>query len=248
VAGRRFSPRWRTIIAVVLVVAWTVVANLTLDAFVDPRGEHARGHFASAGSALPQLGILAVMFWALPRRSTWVRGLLGIAALVILVGCGITLAGNIKVIDVASAQGWTEAQAEALEETLPGVREGHDQASTGMWMVVGGAAAFAAILTATKAVGLGAGISSIVLSVIFPPWIAPGFGLVVVAIALLRERERRERSQPVGALGFAATGALVGAAVAGLVGALVGGVGAGLLSLQRDNGYESTERSRLRQN
>jgi hypothetical protein len=212
------------------------VANLTLDAFVDPRGEHARGHFGSAQSTLGPPGLLALMFWALPRRAAWVLGLLGMAALVILVGCGITLAGNLKVIDVASAQGWTEAEAEAVEETLPSVREGHDQASTGMWMVVGGAVAFAAILMATKAVGRGAGISSIVLSVIFPPWIAPGLGLVVVAIALLRERERRERSQPVGALGLAATGALVGAAVAGPVGALVGGVGAGLLSRQRDTG------------
>ncbi|MFN2489247.1 MAG: hypothetical protein ABR529_05860 [Actinomycetota bacterium] len=199
-ASRRLSPRWETIIAVVFVIVWIVVANLTLDAFVDPKGEHARGHFGSAQSALPHLGVLAVMFWALPRRRAWVRGLLGIAALVVLVGCGITLAGNLKVIDAASAQGWTEAEAEAVEETLPGVQEGHDQTSSGMWTVVWGAVAFAAILMATKALGLAAGISSIVLSVIFPPWIAPGFGLVVVAIALLRERERRERSQPVGAV------------------------------------------------
>lgn len=197
VAGRRLSPRWKTIIAVVLLIAWLAVANLTLDAFVDPEGVHARGHFDSAGGALPQLGLLAVMFWALPRRRAWVRGLLGMAALVILVGCGITLAGNLKVVDVASAQEWTDAEAEAVEETLPEVREGHDQASTGMLTIVGGAVAFAAILMATKAVRLVTGILSIVLSVIFPPWIAPGFGLVVVAIALLRERERRERAQPI---------------------------------------------------
>lgn len=201
--GNRLTPRWRTIIAVVLVFALIQVANLTLDAFVDPKGEHARGHFASAQSALPQLGLLAVMFWSLGRRPGWVLGLLGIAALVILVGCGITLAGNLKVIDVASAQEWTDAEAEAVEETVPGVQEGHDQTSTGMWTIVGGAVAFAAILMATKAVGLVAGISAIVLSVIFPPWIAPGFGLNIVAIVLLRDRERRERrerAQPVGAV------------------------------------------------
>ncbi len=167
------------------------MANLTLDAFVDPRGDHARGHFGSAQSALPHLGALAVMIWAAPRRRAWVLGALGVAALVTVVGCGITLAGNLAVIEVASAEQWTEA--EAVAATSPAVQDGHDQTSTGMWTVVGGAVAFAAILLATKAVGLAAGISSIVLSLIFPPWIAPGFGLVVVAIALLRERERRER-------------------------------------------------------
>ncbi len=197
-AGRRISPRTRTIIAVVFVVAWIVLANVTTGALVEANGSHARDHLASGQSGLPHVAVLAVIFWALPRDR---RPMLAwVAALVILVGVGLVTVGNLQVVDAIGDEAWNDAQAERLGPSRPGFDEGHDLASVGMWIVVAGAVAFAVILMVIGAIARLAGILSIGISLVFPPWIAPGFGLVVVAIALLRERERRERVQPADAV------------------------------------------------
>jgi hypothetical protein len=196
VAGRRVSPRTRTIIAVVFVVAWIIVVNVTIGALVEADGSHARGHLASAQSPLSHVAVLAVMFWTLPRDR---RPMLAwIAALVILVGVVFDTAGNLQVVDAIGGESWSDAQTERLGPSRPGFDEGHDLASVGMWIVVAGAIAFAVIMMVIGAIGPLPGILSIGISLVFPPWIAPGFGLVVVAIALLAKgKAENERSQPV---------------------------------------------------
>jgi hypothetical protein len=57
-----------------------------------------------------------------------------------------------------------------------------------------GAIALALVLAAFRAVSWPVAIGSAVLSLVWPPQLAPGFGLIVVVIALVVAKNRGERS------------------------------------------------------
>jgi hypothetical protein len=182
----------KVIVATVLVVAGVAIMNLVSASLVEANGSHARDHLASAQGPFPLLPLLAVMVWALPQRERR-RPLIWVAALVICVGSVIDATGNLRIVDAIGGAPWNDAQAERLGPSRPGFEDGHDLAALGMSVVVAGAVGLSAVMAFTRNVHPLTAFGSAALSWVFPPWLAPGFGVVVIAIAVLRERNRRER-------------------------------------------------------
>ncbi|CAN5611132.1 hypothetical protein BH24ACT26_BH24ACT26_09070 [soil metagenome] len=183
----------KVIVAVVLVVVCVAIMDFVSESLVETSGPHARGHLASAQGPFPLLPLLALMIWALPHKDRYYP-LIWIAALVIVVGGVIDTIGNLQVIDAIGDAAWSDAQAERLGSARPGFEEGHDLAGVGMSIITAGAIAFAAAIALTRNVRPVTALASAALTFVFPAWIGPGFGLIVIVVALLRRKNRLERS------------------------------------------------------
>jgi type IV secretory pathway TrbD component len=183
----------KVLVAVVLVVVCVAVMELVSERLVETNGGHAQGHLASAQGAFPLVPLLAVMIWALPKRSRS-HPLIWLAALMIVVGGVIDVIGNLEVVDAIGDATWNDAEAQRLGPAQPGFEEGHDVAERGMRIVSAGAVVFAGVMAVTRNVHPVTALASAGLSLVFPPWLAPGFGLIVILVAVLRRRNRIERS------------------------------------------------------
>ena len=179
--------------AIVLVVIIVAMANLVSDALIETSGSHARDHLASAQGPFPLIPLIALMIWVIPSPDRR-HPLIWVAVLAILVGGVIDVMGNLQVIDAIGDASWNDAQAERLGARRPGFEEGHDLAATGTLIITAGAILFAAAMALTRNVHPVTALASAALTFVFPPFIAPGFGLIVLVVALLRKKNRLERS------------------------------------------------------
>jgi hypothetical protein len=149
---------------------------------------HAAGHLGSASVVFPLAALLAVIIWAAPRAFR--RPELWLAAAVLITGAVMVTVGNLRVVDSIGANNWTDAQADALGSARPGFDSGHDLAGRGMSVAVAGAVLLALLLLARGHVSRRAGLGSAALSLLFPPWIFPGPGVIVLAVALCLSSRR----------------------------------------------------------
>jgi hypothetical protein len=155
---------------------------------------HAAGHLASATMIFGVVFLLAVIVWASPppiRR----RPVLWILAAGVAASSLIPTIGNLRVVDAIGGDNWTDSQASASGPLRPGFVSGHALAERGVWFVIGSAVALAGWLWFIHAVRKGIGVSAIILSLIFPPWIFPGAGIIVLSVATVMTRARRLTTQ-----------------------------------------------------
>ena len=153
---------------------------------------HAAGHLASATMIFGVVFALAVLVWASPpllRR----RPELWALAAAVAASAVIPTVGNLRVVTAIGADDWTDSQASASGPSRPGFGSGHALAERGVLYVIGFAVLLAAWLWHKHAVGKGVGLTAIVLSLIFPPWIFPGAGLIVLTVTTVIRRSRRLR-------------------------------------------------------
>jgi hypothetical protein len=159
--------RWWPIIAF-------VAAALALQAILlreyDAHG-HAAAHLSSAKVVIFGSALIAIVLWSTPsaRRypDVWIACGAWIAALV-----GVAI-GNLRVVDAIGGADWTDEQADVLGAGLRGFESGHDLSEISSWL------------------GVAAAIGAVVLSLVFPRWIIPGAGVLIVAVALCIARGRR---------------------------------------------------------
>ena len=149
---------------------------------------HAGDHLSSAGVLFPMNAVLGVILWVSlkARRSPGVWMLGG----VLLAGLLIVMKGNLEVVDAIGTENWTDEQAGIFGDARPGFTSGHDLASTGSLITIGSALLMIGLMMLQKTVRPAVGIAAFVMCVLCPPWIIPGFGLVVVAIAVCVTRAR----------------------------------------------------------
>jgi len=176
--------RWWPVPAIVL-IALSMQTIFHRLAFGSPQG-HATGHLQSAGSSFFVMAMFAVIVWALPSsKRTWTvwltGGLLALSLLPIAIG-------NYQVVDALRGTNYSNEQLSALSGTLPGFEEGHDLAERGVFLPAIAATLLAAALWRNKAIGLVVAIAAVVCSFLFPPWIVPAFGVVIMAVAACRRR------------------------------------------------------------
>jgi hypothetical protein len=154
---------------------------------------HAAGHLASATMIFGVTFFLAVLIWAstpqLRRRPE-----LWVLAAAVMMSVLIPTIGNLRVVNAIGTDNWTDDQASALGPLRPGFVSGHDLAERWTWLVIGVAVLLAGWLWFKHAVSNRVGIAAIVLSLIFPPWIFPGAGLIVLTIATVIRRSGRLRT------------------------------------------------------
>jgi hypothetical protein len=190
IRGTRLLRNWWPIVAFLVPVA---IVQTIWSAQYDVAG-HAAAHLSSATTVFAMVFASAVLLWALPergRRNPWLWLLFAAA----IGGSLVVMAGNLQVVDAIGGETWTDAQASRLGPARPGFESGHDLASQGARGVVLAAILAAGLLWRLRLVSAKAAAGSAGLSLIFPPWIAPGFGIVILVISAVLARARRLKSQ-----------------------------------------------------
>jgi hypothetical protein len=163
----------------------------------DPSG-HAADHFSSATAIFGLTFLVAVLVWALPgnvRR----RAELWLFSAAVLTAALVATIGNLRIVDAIGADDWSIDEANALGPLRPDYTSGHELAERAAYAVVAAVVVLAAWLWWRRAIHPGVAIGAIGLSIIFPSWIFPGAGIVVLAIAASVTRARllqRPRSAP----------------------------------------------------
>lgn len=151
-------------------------------------GEHAAGHLASASGLFPGLALIAIMFWAAPRVRRQAGVLIG--AIAWLAALGVVMVGNLTVVEAIGARDWTDESATQLGAGIPGFGSGHQIAGVGARIGVAAAILLAIALLARGDVRPRVAVGSIALSLLFPPFIIPGAGVIALVVALCVARGR----------------------------------------------------------
>lgn len=177
--------RWWPIPA--LLILSLVVQKSLFESRYDVSG-HAAGHLGSATTIFFAVPLVLILLWVLGADR--LRPF-------ILSGCVVWLAslvggllGNVRVVDAIGTSDWTFDVADRLGATRPGYDSGHDLAQWSSFVAVAGALLLIAAVWRTGAVSGRVAIVSAVLSILIPPWIFPGAGVVVLTFAVVRHRHR----------------------------------------------------------
>ncbi len=154
---------------------------------------HAAGHLQSATPVFPMVFLSAVLIWALPRRARR-DPLLWLLIAAAVASCLVVMAGNVQVVDAIGGANWTDEQASQLGPARPGFESGHDLAGVGAQGAGSATTLMAGLLWLRKLVSATAAVAAAAVSLIFPDYIAPGAGIVVLVISAMVARSRRSRA------------------------------------------------------
>jgi hypothetical protein len=143
---------------------------------------HAADHLQSATPVFPMVFLSAVLLWALPGRGRrdLLLWLLVVAA---IASCMVVMVGNVRVSDAIGGATWNDTQASQLGPTRPGFESGHDLAELGAWGAVLATMLAAGLLWLRSLVSARVAGAAAALSLVFPHFIAPGVGMVVLAVS-----------------------------------------------------------------
>jgi len=148
---------------------------------------HAADHLQSATPVFPMVFLSAVLLWALPRRGR--RDLLlWLLVAVAVTSCLVVMAGNVRVIDAIGGETWSDTQASRLGPTRPGFESGHELAEVGAWGAVLATMLVAGLLWLRRLASAKVAAAAAAVSFLFPHFIAPGAGVVVLAVSAVVAR------------------------------------------------------------
>jgi hypothetical protein len=153
---------------------------------------HAVGHLQSATPVFPMIFLSAVLLWALPGRGRR-DPLLWLLLAAAIASCLVVLAGNVRVIEAIDGATWTNAQASQLGAARPGFESGHDLAQLGAWGAVLATMLTAGRLWQRRLVSAKVAAAAAVVSVVVPSFIAPGAGMVILAVSAAVAHARGDR-------------------------------------------------------
>jgi hypothetical protein len=152
---------------------------------------HAADHLQSATAVFPMAFLSAVLLWALPGRGRR-DPLLWLLLAAAIAGCLVVLVGNVRVIEAIDGAAWNDVQASQLGPARPGFESGHDLAEFGAWGAVLATMLAAGLLWLRRLVSAKVAVAAAVLSLVVPYFIAPGAGVVVLAVSAAVARARRD--------------------------------------------------------
>lgn len=152
---------------------------------------HAAGHLTSGTFVFLATIVAAVLLWTTPAARRSLLVLVGVAT---WLGAGIAIAiGNVRVVDALIDAGQANTPTESVIETSA-VSDAHWLANTAPFIAVAGAFIVVLGVYLVRAASVGLVSIAAVLNVVIPPWIVPGFGVVLVAIARVVATEKAARS------------------------------------------------------
>jgi hypothetical protein len=177
---------------------------------------HAGEHLSSATVAFPAFAFVAILLYATPaaRRQPLVLA----ASALWLASTVLVLVGNIRVVDALIDAGMADVSTSQLVAT-DAIADAHDLADLAPWLGVLTALAMTGLLWRGRHITGRVAVGAAILSVIVPPWIIPGAGVIVITVARCMSHQRTARADGTdsgGASGSA--GEDVGAARARLMG------------------------------
>ena len=153
---------------------------------------HASGHLDSGSFVFFATVVAAVLLWTTPaaRRSPVV-----LVGLVTWLGAGVAIAiGNARVVDALIDAGQANTPTEGLVESAA-VSDAHWLANTAPFVAVAGAFIVVLGMYLVRAASVALASVAAVLNVLIPPWILPGFGVVLLTIARVVATEKAARKR-----------------------------------------------------
>jgi hypothetical protein len=156
---------------------------------------HAAGHLDGATAPFGALALVAILLWATPAGRRQANVLVGCLAW--LAATVLVLVGNVRVVNDLVDAGLSHTST----ENLPDVAD-HGLANLAPWLAVVAAIATAGVIWRRGHVSRNVGIGAALLSVVFPPWIIPGAGMIVLAVARCIAYARSSLESPSGKPGL----------------------------------------------
>lgn len=179
--------RWWPV-SVLLVIA-IVVQKAIVESRYDVSG-HAGEHLQSASVMFPAFVIVTILLCVTPpaRRQPLVLG----ACALWLLGTVLVLIGNLRVVDTLVDAGLADVPTSQLV-TTDTLESAHEVANLAPWLCVLSVLGLCAVMWRYRHISARVAVGAAVLSVIFPPWIFPGAGVLVIIIARCIAFQREER-------------------------------------------------------
>ena len=159
-----------------------VVQKVFFESRYDVSG-HGAGHLSSATAPFLAVALISILLWATPVA--WRQADVVVGSIAWLAATVLVLIGNVRVIDDLVAAGF----ADVPTENVPDVAD-HGLANSAPWLAVIAALALTAALWRRGHVSRRLAAVAAVLNVLFPPWIIPGAGVVVLVGARCAARAR----------------------------------------------------------
>ena len=182
--GGRFTRAVREWWPVPFFVASAVLTqNVLLSSRYDVGG-HAAEHLGSASAPFMAVAVLAILLWATPPARRQIDVLVAAAAW--FSTTVLVMLGNLRVIDDLVAAGHSRTPT----SSVPDVAD-HALANSSIWYAVVAALVLVASFRWRRHIGNRATIGAAIVSVLFPPWIIPGAGVIVLAIVRCVARRRK---------------------------------------------------------
>jgi hypothetical protein len=179
--------RWWPVPAVL--VGSLVVQKLLLESRYDVSG-HAGEHLTSASAVFPAFALVAIVLYVTPPAR---RQPLVLATCAVWLACTVlVLVGNVRVVDALVDSGMADIPTSELV-VGPKLDAAHDLANLAPWLAVVAAIALTAAMWRGGHISGRVAAGAVVLSVIVPPWIVPGAGVIVVTVASCIAFQRRSR-------------------------------------------------------
>jgi hypothetical protein len=140
---------------------------------------HAAEHLSSATAPFAGLAVVLVLLFVTPqaRRQRVLIASAGWLAATVLV-----LIGNVRVVDALVRAGLDHTPTDELVEDTK-IEAAHHLANVAPWLGVVAALVLIGMLFQLRHISTRVAIGAAVVSVLFPPWIIPGAGVVVVTVA-----------------------------------------------------------------
>ncbi len=172
------------------IIATALIAQQLLLSSRFDVGGHAAEHLAGATAPFMAAAVLSLLYWATPRA----RHQLDVLAFagVWLATTLLVMLGNLRVVDDLVAAGYTHTPT----GLVPDIAD-HSLANSSVWYAEVAALLLIAAWRRRRNIGNRATIGAVVVTVIIPPWIIPGAGVIVLAIVRLVKRCRSVESVPV---------------------------------------------------
>ena len=149
-------------------------------------GGHAAEHLAGATAPFMAAAVIFILFWVTPRARRQVDLLA--AAAVWFVTTLLVMAGNLRVVDDLVAAGYSRTPT----DSVPDVAD-HSLANSSVWWAVLASLLVVVLFRRRRHIGNRAAIGASVSTLIIPPWIIPGAGVIVLAIIRVVQHGRERR-------------------------------------------------------
>ena len=173
-------------------IAGSVIVQILTSPHPTPIG-HAAGHYGNATVLFAIGPIVAITVWA-SAANVRRRPVFWFFNAALLAATAVVYAANMQIVNAIGGERWTNDQVELFGPTRPGFEAGHvltqrAELASAVIMVV-----FAVCLGRWHALKPAVVAAIVVVSIIVPPWIFPGRGIVIIAIAFLHQRAKRLRT------------------------------------------------------
>ena len=181
--GRRFARAVRRWWPVPAFIAGAIVAQQVVLTSRYDVGGHAAEHLGGASVPFMAAALVAILFWATPgaRRQLDVM----LAAVAWFGTTLLVLAGNLRVVNDLIDAGYSHTPTSAVPDVAD-----HALANASVWYAVVAALMLVASFRWRRHIG-NVATGAAVVAMIFPPWIIPGAGAVVLTIARCARRRVR---------------------------------------------------------